>query len=152
MASAGNCEFSNIAINPLAADKYDIFQGGNGTVDVRFDNEKTAGKIEVFPDTPIYVSNSASGADCTIEGGVWVRKDVYLSRDNTVLMAHEFSGSNDFLNFYDTQSCRKLGQIDISSSNWTFDKGGISVVKQGTGSQKRSTKVYALEEYCDRAK
>ena len=150
ISSANACTFINLPINPISPEKIDTFLGESEVIDIKFNNEKTEGKIEVFPDSPLIVTNKKTNSTCSIDGGVWVRKDVYVSDDNTVIMAHEFSGSNDFLSFYATQSCKKIGEIDISNSMWTVEKLRISVSKQGATNGKKPIKprIYSLSKYC----
>lgn len=150
MSSADACTFSNLPINPISPDNTDIFLGASEIIDVRFNNEKTEGNVDVFPDSPLIITNKKTNSTCSIDGGVWVRKDVYVSDDGMVVLAHEFSGSNDFLSFYDTRSCRKIGGLDISDSTWRLGEGDISVSRPEAANGKESIKLrmYPLSEYC----
>lgn len=152
-SSAGACTFTHLPIDPISAEKIDTFRGSSEIIDVSFSNEKTEGKVEVFPDSPLMITNKKTYHICRIDGGVWVRKDVYVSDDNLVVLAHEFSGSNDFLNFYNTRSCKKIGQIDISNSKWNLEKSNIVVIRQSATNGKKSKKrrVYPLSKYCPQA-
>lgn len=150
ISSANACTFINLPINPISPDKIDTFLGKSEIIDIKFNNEKTEGNIEVFPDSPLIVTNRKTNSTCSIDGGVWVRKDIYVSDDNMVIMAHEFSGSNDILSFYGTQTCKKTGEIDISNSTWKLEKLNISVSKQGVTNSKKpiNPRIYPLTKYC----
>jgi hypothetical protein len=65
-------------------------------------------------------------------------------------LAHEFSGSNDFLTFYDARDCKKIGEIDISNSVWRVGKLNISVTNQKAANNKKVLKprMYSLTKYC----
>jgi hypothetical protein len=150
ISSANACTFINLPITPLSPEKIDTFLGITEIIDVRFNNEKTEGNIEVFPDSPLIITNRKTNSACSIDGGVWVRKDIYVSDDSTVILAHEFSGSNDFLTFYDARDCKKIGEIDISNSVWRVGKLNISVTNQKAANNKKVLKprMYSLTKYC----
>lgn len=151
VSSANACSFVNLPINPISHERVDLFQGKSEMIEVKFHNGKTEGNIEVFPDSPLTVMNTKTKSNCSIDGGVWVRKDIYISENNMVIMAHEFSGSNDYLNFYDTRGCKKIGEIDISNSDWKLEKLNISVSdKEDARNSKKPIKprIYPLKKYC----
>lgn len=149
VSSASACAFINIPINPISPEKIDTFLGSSENIEIRFDNEKLDGSIEVFPDSSLNVTNKRENTSCSVEGGVWVRKDVYVSDDNGTVLAHEFSGSNDFLNFYDTRRCGKIGSIDISNSTWKLEKLNVYVFrKNAKGKNIKKPRIYPLAKYC----
>lgn len=110
----------HVQVNPVSADRSDVFVGRGESVLVEFVNESGNREVTVFPEPPITVTHNLTGTRCTIDGGVWVRDAVFLCHDEKVLIMQEFSGSNDFLTFYDTNSCAKLRSIDISNLEWGF--------------------------------
>ncbi len=114
------CQFEQLSIQPLVAEKLDVFAGSAQQMEVRFINLKEQGDIEVFPEAPMTIRDMRTSKQCEVDGGVWVRKDVYLGAQGKTLMTHEYSGSNAFLMFYDTQSCRKLAEVDISTRKWAL--------------------------------
>jgi hypothetical protein len=114
------CRFEHLAIQPLVADKLDVLTGSAQQVEVCFFNAKEAGEIEVFPEALLTIRDLRSGKQCAVDGGVWVRKDVYLGAQGKTLLTHEYSGSNAFLMFYDTATCRKLSEVDVSTKKWTL--------------------------------
>ncbi|WP_414674928.1 hypothetical protein [Limnobacter sp.] len=44
------------------------------------------------------------------------RACVYVSRNASVLVTQEYSGSNDALSFYNTQTCQRVASVDVSKS------------------------------------
>ena len=117
-AHAGACSLAPLSIGPIAPGRINTFVGKTNGIEVRFINERTEGNIDVFPEPPLTIQNNTTNTTCTIDGGVWVRKSVFVSTDGAVLVTQEYSGSNDFLNFYDTHNCEKLHTIDVSNSAW----------------------------------
>jgi hypothetical protein len=118
--SQETCRFEHLTIQPLIADKVDVFAGRAQQIEVRFVNLKEHGAVEVFPEAPLTIRDLRSGKQCAVDGGVWVRNGVYLGSHGKTLMTHEYSGSNAFLVFYDTATCRKLSDIVISTKKWTL--------------------------------
>lgn len=150
VSSTDACTFINLPIDPISSEKYDIYLGSTEIIEVRFNNEKREGIIEIFPESPLTVTNRKLNNICLIEGGIWVRKDVYVSDDNLVILTHEYSGSTDMLNFYDTRSCKKIGHIDVSNAAWKLEKSNILVIRQDTTNWEKSRKptIYPLTKYC----
>ena len=149
-ANANDCKFVRVEINPIAPGRTDIFIGRTEQIEVRFDNDKTDGTIEVFPEPPMTVISRRSKTKCFIDGGVWVRNSVYASDNNEILMTHEFSGSNDSLNFYNVQTCQRINQIDVSNSTWEIQGSEITVREQSVieGKGSAAVKVYSLNASC----
>lgn len=148
--TAKACTFINVAINPQTPEITNSYVGGNESIEIKFNNEITEGNIEVFPDSALAVSHKKQNLACLIEGGVWVRKDVYVSDDNMTILAHEFSGSYDALNFYDASNCKKIGEIDISDATWKLDGANLYVSRYQTASRQKSTRtrIFPLANYC----
>lgn len=146
LVACAHCQLNLLPIEPLAPDQRGIYVGKQGGVEVRFINEKD-GEPEAFPEPPMTIANLASGSRCEVDGGIWLRKAIYLSADGKMLMAQEYSGSADQLNFYDTRTCRKTGVLDVSQATWHLDKGAIKVHRQ-TG----PIKTFQLNSFCTPAK
>ncbi|MEQ1621763.1 MAG: hypothetical protein ABL919_10175 [Methylococcales bacterium] len=144
---AGCCTLTNVPINPMSPDRTDIYIGQSNMVELQFRNDKVTGTVEVFPEPPLTINNRKSNTSCAIEGGVWARNGVFISNDDSVVVVHEFSGSNDSLNFYNTQTCKKLNEIDISNSTWNIKESEISVAKQGNKQANKPT-IYQLDAFC----
>jgi hypothetical protein len=115
-----------VPIEPEGQEPAATYVGQTATLTLRFTNEKTTGPVDVFPEPPLRVTPSAAGTTCTIDdGGIWVRQHVYADAQGRVLATHEYSGSNDSLNFYDTRSCRKLATVDVSNTTWRLGAEGL---------------------------
>lgn len=154
IVNAGICILSPLPINPIAPERTDIYIGTSKLVEVQFRNEKTEGNVEVFPEPPLIVKNRKNNTTCSIDGGVWVRKSVFVSNNDSVVVTQEFSGSNDSLNFYDARTCKKINEIDVSNSTWEIRGTEISISKQDAvnkeGGGRLST--YKLNESCNPVK
>lgn len=124
------CTLNALPIVPLDPGKRDIYIGTSAAIEVRFINEKEDAEPDAFPEPPMTITQLSNGVKCAVDGGIWLRKAVYLSADGKTLMTQEYSGSSDQLNFYDTRSCRKIGMLDVSNAKWTLDKGTLQVLSQ----------------------
>jgi hypothetical protein len=133
-AQAPPCRFVQVAINPTAPGRVDLFSGNFGTTELRFMNEQLAGQVEVFPEPPFVVQSGKFNKICSFDGGVWVRNSVYLSADESTVVAKEFSGSNEWLSIYNIRTCKKIREIDVAHSTWNITDDGIRV--QPSGAQK----------------
>ena len=152
LAFTGNCALTRVLINPIESNRTDVFVGKGKTIEVQFRNESTRPVVDVFPEPPLTVNNQASGRSCDIDGGVWVRQSVYLSRDEKMLVVQEFSGSNDHLVFYDTNTCEKRSEIDVSMALWRISKNRISVGRECSGEDMRtcrSLREFILGKLCN---
>ena len=154
IVNAGTCTLSILPINPIAPERTDIFIGESKLIEVQFRNEKTEGNVEVFPESPFIVKNHKLNTTCFIDGGVWVRKSVFVSNNDSVVVTQEFSGSNDSLNFYDVRTCKKINEIDVSNSTWVIRESEISISRQDAMNKKRGERLstYQLNESCNPVK
>jgi hypothetical protein len=151
LASGANCALTRVSIDPIDSNRTDLFVGKGKTIEVQFRNESTRPVVDVFPEPPLTVSNQASGRSCEIDGGVWVRKSVFLSPDEKILVVQEFSGSNDHLVFYDTNTCEKRREIDVSTAQWKISNDRISIGHGCSGEDMqtcRSRRVFILDKLC----
>jgi hypothetical protein len=144
-ASACACVLEHIAIDPIAPDRTDVYVGASELIEVRFSNFKTSGPVETFPEPPLIVQDRRSKVSCSIDGGVWSRQSVFVSRDGSVLVTHEFSGSNDTLNFYDTKTCARRHSLDVSNATWSIDGSAIQITRSG---QQGGARVVHLDARC----
>ena len=117
-------------------------------MELRFHSEANDAEVDAFPEPPLQVLQLATNTRCEINSGIWVRKDVYLSRDEQVLLTHEYSGSNDFLMFYNTASCTKLHELDISASRWKITGDTIRVQNMEEPKKSQAAKQYMLDASC----
>ena len=150
-AFACDCTLVHVPVDPLEPTRKDIFLGKGKTVELRFHNENMDREVDVFPEPPLTVFRPASGQTCEIEGGVWVRRSVYLSTDDNTLLVQEFSGSNDSLVLYDTASCNKRSTIDVSGARWKLSGSRITVGRQCSGEDLktcRSVTEFVLDKFC----
>ena len=122
-----NRSFSRLSVNPVDPVKKDIFIGKGSNIEVIFRNESKNEVIDVFPEPPMTIRNKVGGHSCDIDGGIWVRQSVWLSNDEKTLIVQEYSGSNDFLVIYDTGTCEKLNELDVSDSLWEISGDSISI-------------------------
>ncbi|MDD1622148.1 MAG: hypothetical protein LUQ11_11770, partial [Methylococcaceae bacterium] len=121
IANAETCTLNALAINPIAPGQNDIFIGKSNLIELQFKNEKTEGIVEVFPEPPLTIKNQKLKTSCSIDGGIWVRKSVFISNNDSVIVTQEYSGSNDFLIFYNTENCKKIAEIDVSNSSFEIN-------------------------------
>lgn len=145
-AIAGHCALKPLPIVAAAPDRHDLFVGRSSLVELRFKSDKTEGEIDTFPEPPLVVRQVVSGKTCDIDGGIWVRKSVFISTADRVIVTHEFSGSNDSLNFYDAFTCEKLQEIGTSHATWHIKGSLITVSKPG------ATRRYRLNDACTAVK
>jgi hypothetical protein len=118
--------FSQIPLTPIphppqeTQESPQIFSGKAGNIEVRFLTYRNAedADIDSFPEPPVTVINSRENTQCTIDGGNWSRKDIYLSGDERYLLLGEFDGSYDALVSYDTGTCREIKRLDVSEMRW----------------------------------
>lgn len=151
---AGACTLSPLPINPVTSTHADTFIGQSQWVDVEFKNEKMQGDVETFPEPPLIIRNRKSNTTCSIDGGIWVRKSVFISQNADVVVTQEYSGSNDFLNFYNTATCKKMNEINVSNSTWKILGSKISVSKQplANAQGKVLSNTYHLDASCHPSK
>lgn len=140
---ATSCKLDNIPVIPLKPGQYETFHARAKSVELRFHSDSNTPDVDVFPEPPLQVLQLASNAQCEIEGGIWVRKDVFLSQDEQILVTHEYSGSNDYLMFYKTASCAKLHELDVSEAKWQIAGNIIRVQESG-----KSPRKYELDASC----
>lgn len=147
-ASASPCKLEILPINPISPERSDIFVGKSNLIELQFKNEKSSGTVEVFPESPLIVKQLKSNTSCAIEGGIWIRKFVFISADNHILITQEYTGSNDSLNFYDTQTCKKMKEIDVSQSSVNINHSSISITKKTGIKGHRKPTTYKLDASC----
>ena len=147
---AASCVLKNLPIRLVNPQKKDIFHGETSNLEIRFTSVADDADVDVFPEPPLLITQKQSNSQCNINGGIWVRKDVYLSQDEQVLVTLEYSGSNDFLMFYKTSDCSKIQEIDISYAKWKIRDATITVMPEieGKKSGKSKARIYQLDAAC----
>lgn len=100
----------------------DQYVGHGRHLEVLFTHEGQAGEVDVFPEPPLVIKQRKDGKQCKIEeGGIWVRKSVFLDASEQHLLVHEYSGSNDSLVIYRTSDCKTIKTIDVSGLRWQVE-------------------------------
>ena len=127
--AADTCSFSKIDINPLDRKINDTYYGTLDFLEVRFNNERYDGEVSVFPEPPLVVINNKRKTRCTIDGGIWVRNSVFASGDKSTIATLEFSGSNEHLRFYNTVSCEKTAEVDLSNARWKLEGDKLQILR-----------------------
>ena len=145
---AAGCQLHKLAVNPLTPGQYETFHAKSKSVELRFHSEANDPAVDAFPEPPLQVLQLAKNTRCEINGGIWVRKDVYLSQGEQVLVTHEYSGSNDFLMFYNTASCTKLHELDVSPSRLKITGDTIRVQNMEQTRRAQAAKQYTLDASC----
>ncbi|MFZ6777152.1 hypothetical protein ACO0LD_10040 [Undibacterium sp. Ji83W] len=145
---AAGCQLHKLAVIPLTPGQYEIFHAKSKSVELRFHSESNDPEVDAFPEPPLQVLQLATNTQCEINSGIWVRKDVYLSQDEKVLVTHEYSGSNDFLMFYNTGSCAKLHELDVSASWWNISGDTIRIQNMEQAKKTPAAKQYMLDASC----
>jgi len=139
-AAAAQCSYAALMIDPLSAARADVYVGRGKHVEVFFTNEAATQAVETFPESTLEIRHIEAGTVCEIDGGIWVRDAVYLSLNEEVLIAKQFSGSSESLSFYDTRTCALKGQVDISDRAWSIESEGLLAGEQCANSQLRTCK------------
>jgi hypothetical protein len=158
-AAAAPCGYAALQINPLSAARSDIYVGQGKRIEVSFANESanevtsdvakvaTAQTVETFPESNLKIRNIATNSACEIDGGIWVRHAVYLNLSEHVLVAKQFSGSNESLSFYDTRTCALKSEFDVSNRAWKLERDGLRIGERCTGDQLQSCKATVLHRW-----
>jgi len=115
--------FHKISVEPLGAtSKQFIADGQRIAILFQNDSDTAASDIDIFPEPPVTIRDKKKNTSCEIsEGGIWVRTEVYLTADERYILMNEYSGSGSDLISYDTSTCLKTKQLDVSGMNWRID-------------------------------
>ena len=146
-AAAATCGYAALPIDPLSAARTDVYVGQGKQIEVSFANEATGQPVETFPESNLKIRRTANNVVCEINGGIWVRNSVYLSMNERTLIAKQFSGSNESLSFYDTQTCALKAEVDVSNRAWHIEPTGLRVGKRCASGQLQSCKATALHRW-----
>ncbi|HEY9101224.1 hypothetical protein [Chitinimonas sp.] len=144
MASPVN-EFSQLPINP--AGDSGRYVGSGKQVEIQFTLAPDASSTDIFPEPPLVITQRRDGSQCSIDGGIWVRKAVYLDASEQRLLVQEYSGSNDALLVYRTSDCKLLKTVDVSNRRWQVAGEKVLIGKRCTGdgiASCKSTKQVSL--------
>ncbi len=148
-ANASDCQFVPIVVYPASPEPAESFGGQAGLIELKFQNDISAVAPDAFPESPLVVKNHQSNTTCSIEGGIWVRHFIYASRDSRILATKEYSGSNESLFFYDTKTCARVGEIDLSEYDVkTSESGAFEVASKSVDGSSHKLIRYHLDVSC----
>lgn len=136
------CRYEPLAIERVAPRQ---FAGRTSALEVRLSAERDGADVESFPDSALAIRRAGGGA-CDAEGGVWQRHGVFVAADGRTVAALESSGSNDLLVFFDSASCRRAGEIDVSNARWAFR--GAEVVVTPAAQPAGAPRIHRLDAAC----
>ena len=148
-AQSMGCDFRRIAVDPVETVHFERYVGKGQRIEIEFSNE-TGRDASVFPEPPLRV-RSGTGSPCEIDGGIWVRSGVFLSIDEQYLMVQEYSGSAESLVIYETSSCSRRYEIDVSQAHWRIDSNKITIGKMCSDKEAmscREIRIIALNDRC----
>jgi len=140
--SVEEAAFYKVPVAPLTDDSKQFAARGQN-VSVIFQSDHNMADIDSFPEPPVIVRHEKSGSSCEIvEGGIWVRSELYLSADERYVLMNEYSGSSADLVSYDTQTCREINRFDVSGMHWDIDGRNARLGDNCTGSEIESCAVF----------
>lgn len=144
VAFANTCDVERVAIDPISSDNNAIYIGKTENLEIQFKNDKLVGEVEAFPEPPMIVRNRKTNTECQVGSGIWLRNAVFVDRAERQLITEEFSGSNTVLNFYDTHTCKRLSQVDISGDSWEINSRKLVTQKI----KRHGKRIYNLDKNC----
>ena len=142
------CAYQQVPINAHAPPSLAIYSGHGKDVELQFSNEREQEPVEVFPEPPLRVLDRRVNSACDIDGGIWVRKDVYLSADELTLLTREYSGNNEQLIFYATRTCRKLAEIDLTNARFSLERDRLVIRRAKAAGNQGTETAYRFTGQC----
>ena len=120
------CTFRKLEILPTDQINFTRFLGRGNNIAIEF--KADFGKeTDVFSEPPTVV-NRSTAKSCNIEeDGIWLRREVYISADESYLLSNQYSGSWEALVVYDTGTCARLGEMKLSHRLVGIDRSTVSV-------------------------
>lgn len=144
---AATCRMRPLLIEPVSNGGAGQFAGSLNAMRVSFQSERPGTEVSEFPEPPVVIQDLRTQRSCQIsDGGIWSRQGAHLSSNRRILMLHEYSGSSDTLNFYDTRTCNRLRVVDVSGQTWSVQGQHITLVAQ-EGGRPRTRRV-SLGQAC----
>jgi hypothetical protein len=137
-AEARTCTFNALAIEPTSATRAEQYKGAGKKIEVLFHNEQFDRPVKTFPESSMKIRRADKSAQCEIDGGIWTRNAVFLSSDESAVIAKEFSGSNEQLSIYDAKTCALKQKIDVSGGAWKLEAQQLTVGKKCSNDQIES--------------
>jgi len=140
LAIGSDCTLSKISVTTTDPSRNEVYAGKAQTIEVQFRNENAPKTADVYPYPQVTVRNLSTAKYCDIKdgNGIWSGKSVYLDKNERVLVLNEYSGASDTLAFYDTRTCRRLSELDVSSRRWEIAEDRIRIGQQCGGEDFRS--------------
>ena len=112
-----DCELKKIPVVSTDPSRNETYAARTTTIEVLFRNEDAPNPAKVFPDPLVTVKNLTTAKSCDFKDyGIWA--SVYSDANERVLVLNGYSGSNDFLYFYDPKTCHKLAELNVSGKSW----------------------------------
>ena len=94
---------------------------------ITLQNDNLDRDVTIFPEPPLVLRRVNSGRSCSIDGGVWVRGDIYFARNESRLITHEYSGSSDEIIIYRTSDCKALSRVNLPERAWSVADQAITI-------------------------
>jgi len=145
---AAECAFKRVPIELLDPSSRAVYSGKAKTVELRFSNFRANDPVDVFPESPLRLTHLGLNSTCEIDGGIWIRAHVYLSRDEKTLLTREYSGNNEQLMFYATSNCRKLAEVDVTDARFLLQGNRLVIRHSDARRLKKADAVYRFTERC----
>lgn len=120
------CVLDPVTLKPVPGSDFRDYAGQQGTIRIALTNAIVGKPADVFPEPPLVISTD--GASCSIASGIWISDGFFLSREETVLWAYEFSGSSAEMVAYDVRSCREVGRVDADGLRPQFSMGTLAMI------------------------
>lgn len=144
---AATCRMRPVLIEPVSDGGSGQFAGSLNAMRVSFQSERPGAEVSEFPEPPVVIRDLRTQRSCQIsDGGIWSRQGAHLSSNRRILMLHEYSGSSDTLNFYDTRTCNRLRVVDVSGQTWSVQGQHITLVAKEDGHPR--TRRVSLGQAC----
>lgn len=120
------CTFQRLEILPTDPVNFERFSGRGHRVFIEFKAD-FGRETDVFPEPPTVVNRSTNKSCNVEEGGIWLRRQVYITPDESRLLSNQYSGSWEALVVYDTNTCARLGEMRLNRRLVSIDRNTVSV-------------------------
>jgi len=119
-ADAPSCTFTRVPVISTDAKQNEYYVARGRAFAIQFQNEDAPNPAKVFPEPKVIIANTGAHSRCEITGepGIWSGDDVYLNDAESVVLLNEYGGSNAFLKLFDTATCGRIAELDVSGKLW----------------------------------